>query len=128
MFKLTQMCTTQRKFREADEEESYFDSDDEGAAAASAAAINSSPDTAVAPSADEVAGQEGDPELHITPRTFPLSQAPLLDSDSGALRAEQHRRGNSGLHALDDDNGEVDHGVPVGSESFVATQDRGSLK
>jgi hypothetical protein len=123
------MCTTQRKFREADEEESYFDSDDEGAAAASAAAINPSPDTAVAPTADEVAGQEGVPELHITPRMFPLSQAPLLDSDSGALRAEQqHRRGNSGLHALDDDNGEVEHDVQVGSESFVPTLDRGSLK
>ena len=36
---------------------------------------------------DEVAAQEGDAELHRTPRMFSLSQAPLLNN--GPLRVDQ---------------------------------------
>eukprot|EP00980_Cylindrotheca_fusiformis_P007958 scaffold1697_cov120-Cylindrotheca_fusiformis.AAC.40 len=62
-----QSSIPKRKFREIDQEESYFDGDDED---------EEPPSHSFTPPA----AQEGEGELHRTPRMFSLSQAPLLSS------------------------------------------------
>jgi hypothetical protein len=77
------MYNIQRKFREEHEEESYFEADDEAGQPEQQPLSN----TVVPPAVDEVAAQEGDVDLHLTPRVFSLAQAPLMNHASAA----QHR-------------------------------------
>jgi hypothetical protein len=75
----------QRKFREEHEEESYFEGDeDEGQP------FHPPSTTVVPPAVDEVAAQEGDGELHRTPRMFSLAQTPLLNHGSTSHHMEEN--------------------------------------
>ena len=94
----------QRKFREADEEESYFDSDDDE---------GSSPNTVVPPAVDEVAAQEGDTELHRTPRMFSLSQAPLLNNVPLRVDQSNSTANGGGVGSVDDVSEVVDQAKEI---------------
>lgn len=75
----------QRKFREDHAEESYFEGDDEAHHPEQQPPSN----TVVPPAVDEVAAQEGEGELHRTPRMFTLAQTPLMNHANAPHRTEE---------------------------------------